>query len=126
MAHAAVWLDHREAKIFRLASHDVDKTTVVVPQHLHRRHPHGESGAKEHPDDEKAFFHELAKSLEGYLHILVVGPAAAKTDFVRYAHLHDRALEARIAGVETVDHPSDGQIAAMGKKYFKFTDEAES
>ena len=64
MAHAAVWLDHREARVFRLASRQVDEVTVRTPQHLHRRHPKGESGAKEHPEDEKQFFHELMGFLD--------------------------------------------------------------
>ncbi len=123
MTHAAVWLDHREAKIVGLASASVEATDVSVPQHVHRHHPHGDSGAKEHPDDEKVFFQALAKALQGYLHILVLGPANAKTDFKRYAHEHDRGLEGRIEGVETVDHPTDGQIAALGRKFFKLADE---
>jgi stalled ribosome rescue protein Dom34 len=124
MAYAAVWVDHREARVFRLGSHPIDKVTVRTAQHLHRRHPKGESGAKEHPDDATRFFHELAKSLDGYHHILIVGPSSAKLDFVRYVHDHDRALEVRIDGVETVDHPTDGQVAAFGTRYFKLDDQA--
>jgi stalled ribosome rescue protein Dom34 len=123
MAHAAVWLDHREARVFRLASRQVDELTVRTPQHLHRRHPKGESGAKEHPDDEKRFFHELARSLAEYQHVLIVGPSTAKVAFVQYVHEHDRTLEPRIDGVETVDHPTDGQVAALGKRFFKLDDD---
>jgi stalled ribosome rescue protein Dom34 len=119
MAYATVWLDHREARVFRLDSPDVDKLTIRPPQHVHRRHAKGESGAKEHPDDAARFFHELARSLDDYGHILLVGPSTAKHDFVRYVHEHHRELEPRIAGVETVDHPTDGQVAAFGKRYFK-------
>jgi hypothetical protein len=37
-------------------------------------------------------------------------------------HQHDHALEAKVVGIETVDHPSDGQIVAFAKKYFKRAD----
>jgi len=123
MAHAAVWLDHREARVFRLASRQVDEVTVRTPQHLHRRHPKGESGAKEHPEDEKQFFHELTRALAAYQHVLIVGPSTAKLAFVQYVHEHDRALESRIDGVETVDHPTDAQVAAFGKRFFKLEDD---
>jgi stalled ribosome rescue protein Dom34 len=123
MAYAAVWLDHREARVFRLASRRVDEVTVRTPQHVHRRHPKGESGAKEHPDDRKHFFHELTRSLAEYQHVLLVGPSTAKLAFVRYVHEHDRALESRIDGVETVDHPTDAQLAAFGKRFFKLEDD---
>jgi stalled ribosome rescue protein Dom34 len=123
MAYAAVWLDHREARVFRLGSQHVDKLTVRVPQHLHRRHAKGESGAKEHPDDATRFFHELAKSLDSYRHILIVGPSTAKLDFVRFVRGHHRALTSRIDGVATVDHPTDGQVAALGNRYFRLHDD---
>jgi hypothetical protein len=32
------------------------------------------------------------------------------------------ALEPRIVGIETVDHPTDGQLVAYAKKYFGMTD----
>lgn len=123
MSHAAVWLDHREAKIFHLASPDITKQTIGTPQHLERHHQGAHASDKSHPDDAKTFFQAIAKAVEGYLHILVVGPANAKTDFQRYAQDHDKGLAARIEGVETVDHPTDRQIAALGRKFFKFTDE---
>jgi hypothetical protein len=50
-----------------------------------------------------------------------VGPSTAKLDFSRYLHKHDPALEARIVGIETVDHPSDGQLVAYARKYFERT-----
>lgn len=118
----AVWLDHREAKVFHVSPDKFDEISVTVPQHVHRRHPKGESGAKEHPDDANRFFHEIARSLEGSHHILVVGPSTAKLDFLRYLHAHEHELESRIVGIETVDHPTDGQLAAYARTYFKLDD----
>jgi stalled ribosome rescue protein Dom34 len=115
----AVWIDHREARIFHVSAETFDVATVATPQHVHRRHPKGESGAKEHPDDAARFFHEVAGSLADSYHILLVGPSTAKLDFIRYLHTHDAALEARIVGIETVDHPTDGQLAAYARTYFK-------
>jgi stalled ribosome rescue protein Dom34 len=117
--HAAVWIDHREAHVLHITPDKVDEATVTVPQHIHHRHPKGQAGAKEHPDDAKRFFHEVARSLEGLGGVLVVGPSTAKLDFIRYVHKHDHALEARIVGIETVDHPTDGQLTAYARKYFK-------
>jgi hypothetical protein len=37
---------------------------------------------------------------------------------IRYAHKHDATLEPHIVGVETVDHPTDGQLVAYSKRYF--------
>jgi len=118
----AVWLDHREAKVFHVSPDKFDEASVTVPQHVHHRHPKGESGAKEHPDDAKRFFREIARSLGDAHHILVVGPSTAKLDFLRYLHTHEHELESRIVGIETVDHPTDGQLAAYIRTYFKLDD----
>jgi hypothetical protein len=48
--------------------------------------------------------------------VLVTGPANAKTELVEYIHVHDPKLTQVIAGVETVDHPSDAQLVAYARK----------
>lgn len=91
--------------------------------HPGRRHPRGESATTDHPDDERRFFADVSAALSGYAHILVIGPSTAKLEFAKYAHERNHALEERIDGIETVDHPTDKQIVEFGKKYFKLTDD---
>jgi len=115
----AVWIDHREARIFHVTEDTFDEKTVATPQHIHRRHPKGESGAKEHPDDAKRFFHEVARSLEGSSHILILGPSTAKLELLQYLNRHDHPIAVCVVGIETVDHPTDPQVAAHVRTYFK-------
>ena len=49
-------------------------------------------------------------------------PSMAKLDFLRCIHKHDHNLESKIIGVETVDHPAYGEIAAYALKYFRHAD----
>jgi stalled ribosome rescue protein Dom34 len=121
--HVAIWIDHKEAHVFHIHPDEIDETTVKAPQHLHHRHPKGPEGGKEHPDDAKRFFHEVARLLDSAEEILIVGPSTGKLELLRYLHRHDHALESRIVGVETVDHPTDGQLVAYAKKYFKRSDQ---
>jgi stalled ribosome rescue protein Dom34 len=121
--YVAIWIDHKDARIFHVHADKVDEATVTAPlQNVHHKHPKGPQGVKEHPDDAKRFFNEVARSLEGTEEILIVGPSTAKLEFLRYVHKHDPALEARVVGIETVDHPTDGQLVAYAKKYFKPSD----
>lgn len=121
--HVAVWIDHKEARIFQVDADKIDETTAKAPLHnLHHKHPTGPEGAKEHPDDAKHFFHDVARALEGSEEILVVGPSSAKLEFIKYVHKHEHALEPKIIGVESSDHPTDGQLVAHAKKYFKGAD----
>jgi stalled ribosome rescue protein Dom34 len=116
--HAIVWIDHRTAHVLHVRPDAFDAAQLTAPQHLHHRHPKGPSGSKEHPDDAKRFFHEVAGSLVDAERLLVVGPSTAKLAFIRYLRDHAPLLEAKLVGVETVDHPTDPQLAAYARSYF--------
>ena len=90
-----------------------------------------------HRDDPTRHIHHKANSIGSghastspdYLHevadagaVLITGPANAKTELVEYIRLHDPKLTKVIAGVETVDHPSDAQLVAYARKYLIATD----
>lgn len=116
--HTVVWLDHQEARVLEVQPESFESLTVRAPaSHLHR-HPKGAAEAKSHPDDEKHFFHELAQALAHAQEVLLVGPGAAKLNFIKYVHKHAQVLEPKIIGVETVDHPTDAQIVAYARHYF--------
>ncbi len=128
--HAVIWIDHKEAHVFHVQRETVghvqpeaiDETTILSPQHLIHRHPKGRGEAKEHPDDAKRFFHEVARSLDGTDAVLIVGPSSAKFEFLRYVQDHDKELHARVVGIETVDHPTRGEIVAYARRYFLGSD----
>jgi hypothetical protein len=46
----------------------------------------------------------------------------AKTALVKHIARHDPGVLDRIAGVETVDHPSDHALLAHARAYFKTAD----
>ena len=115
--NATVWLDHHEARIFHVDLAGADAAKLGTPHHHVHRHPKG-SEAHDHPEDQKRFFGEIARALSDAERILVVGPSTAKLQFLKYVHAHDAKLEPKIVGVETVDHPTDGQIVDYAKHYF--------
>lgn len=128
--HVAVWIDHTEARVFHVEPESpghpqpepIDEATVQSPRHLFHRHPKGHGEAREHPDDATKFFHEVARSLEGADTVLIVGPSSAKHEFAKYLQDYDPGLRAKVAGVETVDHPTDREVVAYARRYFKGSD----
>ena len=130
MMHVVVWIDHTEARIFQVQPETVghvqpepiDEQTVLAPQHLVHRHPKGLGDPREHPEDAVHFFQEVARSIGTAGAILIVGPASAKLEFLRYLRGHDAALEAHVVGLETVDHPTDREIFAYARRYFTGSD----
>jgi len=121
--HALVWLDHQEARVLHVAADTFDAAKISSPRHHVHRHPKGTAAKAEHPDDAQRFFHQIVEALQDADQILIVGPGTAKLELVKHVHLHDQRLVPRVVGVETVDHPSDGQLVAYGRKYFLVTDQ---
>ena len=120
--HVTVWIDHDEARIFHIDAETFSEQTVRAPsRHVHR-HPKGSAAEHRHPTDAHQFFAAVVGELEGAERVLVVGPSTAKLQFIHYAYKHDHTLEPRIVGVETVDHPTDGQLVAYSKRYFAADD----
>jgi stalled ribosome rescue protein Dom34 len=115
--HAAVWIDHNEAKIFHIDRDGVEKSTVEAPHGHVRRHP-TVTAERNHPADGEHFYHEVVKALTGAEEILVVGPSTAKLELIKHVHKHDHAFAPKIIGVETVDHPTDGQLLKYVRTYF--------
>lgn len=118
--HAVVWLDHAEARIFHFDRESAEKMTVHAHKH-HLHHKAGSIGSGRAPAD-AAFFDEIVHALADAAEILLLGPGAAKTELFRHVTRTRPALEPRILGIETVDHPTDGQVVAYARKYFHAKD----
>ncbi len=120
--HAVVWIDHREARVFHFNPTDVDKL-VLHPEHPtkhihHKANSIGSGRAAVNHD----FLHAVAQSIADAGAVLITGPANTKTELVKHIDHHDPKLMKLIAGVETVDHPSDAQLVAHARHYLTATD----
>lgn len=124
--HACVWIDHREAKIFTL-SRDQSEEVVLhdhhAPKHLHRKADHVHLG-KVHPDH--AFFDEVAAVLPEFKGIVIAGPGTARTELAGYLAEHYPQIGKRVWGIEAMDHPTDPQIVAAARKFFRAADRIAS
>jgi hypothetical protein len=118
LQHTVVWMDHQEARIFGVSRGALEERTVSAPTHHIHRHPKGPTAERHHPSDAAHFFHDVAGVLSTAGEVLLVGPSTAKLHFLRHVAKHAPALEAKIIGIETVDHPTDGQLIAYARRYF--------
>ena len=120
--HAVTWIDHQEARIFHLHPDATDETTILAPQHHLHRQSLGHGDVRGSAEYARRFFKEVARALEGADALLIVGPSSAKLEFFRYLHEHDRHLETKVVGVESADHPTDGEIVARARSCFALSD----
>ncbi|MHB1101616.1 MAG: translational machinery protein [Devosia sp.] len=120
--HACVWIDHREAKVFGIGAEEAGKTEIASQEprhHIHRKADHVDLGTE--PTDHR-FLAEVAQALTHAQAILIAGPGRARSELAGYLNEHFPAIGKRVWGVEPMDHPSDGQLIAAARKYFRAAD----
>lgn len=117
--HAVVWIDHSEARIFHFNVSEVER--LVINPHNPSRHIHHKANSigSGHTAEDQAYLDEVAHALRDAGAILITGPANAKTELVKHIAQKVPALSAKISGVETVDHPTDGELVAAARKHFQ-------
>src|SRR5476651_2161371 len=120
--HAVVWIDHREARIFHFSPTDVDRLVLHPDNPTKHIHHKANSIGSGHAAEDHAYLQAVADSIADAGAVLITGPANAKTELVKHIRQHDPKLTKVIAGVETVDHPSDAALLAHARKYFKVED----
>jgi len=107
--HAVVWLDHHQAQLIQFDLEQAEARKFRAHSHVTPQH-----GSKVRTTHE--FFSEVCDALEGLDSVLVTGGHTAQADFRHYVGKHRPTLAPRITGWETVDHPSQAQLLALGRQ----------
>ncbi|PKO92128.1 MAG: translational machinery protein [Betaproteobacteria bacterium HGW-Betaproteobacteria-1] len=118
LSHVVVWLDHQEAHVIQFNADTHENSTITTrSKHGHVHQKAGVVGSG-HAAADQNYLHEVAAAVAGCGEILIVGPGTGKLELIKHMNRHDPAIAEKVVGVETVDHPSDGQLLAYAKKYF--------
>ena len=108
--HAVVWLDHNEAHVAMFDKEHEQMQRIRSRSH----HKHQGKGT-----DLSALFADVAHALSGCKEILLSGPGLARNQFREWCSQHQPAVAVHIVDSIAADHPSDAQLVAMAKQYFK-------
>lgn len=117
--HAVVWIDHLEARIFHFNVAEADQ--LVLRPHNPTRHIHHKANSigSGHAAEDHEFLRQVADAIADAGAILVTGPAKTKNELVKHMARHAPLVSAKIAGVETLDRLTDGELVAHARTYFK-------
>lgn len=108
--HAVVWMDHTEAHVVMFDREHVQSQRIKSRSH----HKHqGKVG------DDAAYFADVATALDGTHEVLLAGPGIARNQFRDWAVTHKAAVAETIVDSVSADHPTDNQLVAMARQYFK-------
>ena len=120
--YAMVWIDHQEARI-AFVSHDATDEIILHPDNA-KHHLRSKAGSREgrRTTEDHVFYQKVANDLAHIRGFLVVGPANAKTEFVKHLHRYDPRLVERLNAIESMDHLTDGELLNAARTYFKRVD----
>lgn len=116
MKLSVIWIDRETARIFHLSNDQMERTRVKATHMDHHTHARDQL---DHKREENSLFKDAAANLADSDRILVIGPSVTKHHFQNYLMEQRPQLAKRVAGIETVDHPTDAQIAALAKRFFE-------
>jgi stalled ribosome rescue protein Dom34 len=108
---AVVWIDHQHAQVLHLDAGAVPVQNFKA--HTHHTRQHGSQVRTEHE-----FFGEVCDALGDIKEVLVTGGQQGQADFRHYLDTHRPHISPRIVGWQTVDHPTEGQLAALARGFF--------
>ena len=69
--------------------------------------------------DTVQFFDDITKALVGTHEVLLTGPGLARNQFREWCQAHRPQTATLIVDSIPADHPSDAQLVALAKQYFK-------
>lgn len=116
--HVVVWLDHAEAHVIHFTPESAESETIKTHSSRYHLHNKANSNGNGHAPENAQYFDDIANALQGSREILIVGPGNEKLALLKHLQKHQHDLAEKVFGVETVDHPSDGQLLAFARKYF--------
>lgn len=123
--HVILWIDHKEATVFDVGGENrIGRVeNAVGDTHLHHRAGAMGSG---HAHEDEHYLKAVTEALATAHEIVVTGPAQAKFELMRWMKGNAPQTAAKVLGIETLDHPTDGELLAFAKRYFHAKDRMTS
>jgi stalled ribosome rescue protein Dom34 len=118
--HAAVWIDHRQARVLHFNLDDVE-AQAIHPAHAPE---HDRDGQR--PKEDQAYLESVTQAVADAGAILIMGPANEKTELVKHIEKTHPQLRAKVEAIEPADHMTDGEIVARARRVLKSEDKMRS
>ena len=121
-SHAIVWMDTREAHVFRFSADDIEKERIRSHNPFRKiHHKAGVIGAG-HTHLDRAYFEDIAEALKGVQEWLLTGPGSAKNEMARHVEEHLSDLKRTLCSLQSSDHPTDAQLVDQARRAFTSID----
>jgi len=120
--HVVVWVDHSQARVLYIDPAEIEKSIIMPKEHPHLHVMSGSIGSGKR-DEDPHYYHAVASALVGVAEVLITGPGQAKLALFKHLQRHDPAVAEHVLGIESADHPTDAQLVAHARHYFRAKDQ---
>lgn len=100
-----VWVDLKHATLYRLKPGEAPMTKF-------------DSSRIELGREAISIYDQIARALKDSARVLIVGPGVAKYHLLSRLRENFPLVAKKVSGCETIEHLSDGEIVAYGRKYW--------
>ena len=121
-SHAIVWMDSREAHVFRFSADDVDRQRIRSRNPFRKVHHKAGAIGAGHVHLDHRYFEDIAAALNGVEEWLLTGPGIAKNEMARHVEQRLPDLKSKLCGLNACDHPTDGELIDQARWAFKSID----
>ena len=123
LRHTIVWLDHHDAKVIDFSFDDKRVLDIHYEGDDRKLHHKANTIGSGHKPDDPRYFKQIVEAVDSAHQLLITGPSTAKLALKKHIDRHEPGLAKAVVGVETLDHPSEGELLAYARKYFKGVDQ---
>jgi stalled ribosome rescue protein Dom34 len=118
---AVVWLDFHQAKVFLMAAQDIAAGRVRADTPHRQIHHKAQVRGSGHVRDDRTYFEAILAAVEEADSWVIAGPGGTKKDLEKYLDGHGEELKKKLAGVESMDHPTEGELLKQAGKLLAST-----
>lgn len=117
--HAVIWIDHHEARLFRLAPDGAQKVKIHGGgQHFHRSQD--SLGSRQERD--RIYYGAIAEAMGDIPEILLLGPGLARSEFQAWLQEHQPARCKHVLDNQACDDVGDAALLEKGRHFFRAAD----
>ncbi|HTR83279.1 MAG TPA: translational machinery protein [Reyranella sp.] len=121
-SHAIVWMDSREAHVFRFSPSDVEEQRVRAHNPFRKVHHRAGTVGDGHMTLDRHYLDQIVQALAGVHEWLLTGPGTAKREMADHIVRHAPALAQTLCGVQTSNHPTDASLVDQARRSFRRID----
>jgi stalled ribosome rescue protein Dom34 len=121
-SRAIVWIDSREARVFRFSLDEVERRRIKSRNPFRKVHHKAGAIGAGHAHLDRTYFEDIAAALGGVDEWLLTGPGIAKNEMARHVEQHLPELRRTLCGLQTSDHPTAGELLEQARWAFRRID----